>query len=134
MEQENKIQGKTGVFSFNSSQAMDWLMTNKNVFTVLCYINFRMNFKKYYPAEKLNENETYICLRDIKIKPLLTEIQLKRALENLSHWGFIEIENPKSFMRVKGLKKITLLVNIFDPFVRESVQEFQNIHGGYYFQ
>lgn len=130
---ESEVKGKTGVFSFNPDQAMDWLTTNKNVFTVLCYITLRKNFRRSYGNIPLKSNEVYVCFKDWKIQPKITISQWKRCLDNLSFWGFIEINEFKPVHRTAGVKKITILVDIFSHETSSIVHQYVNEHGGGYF-
>ncbi len=135
-EVQQARKGKTGVFSYNPDQAMDWLFTNKNVFTLLSYILFRKNKPEYlYPNANndLKINETFIILKKIKIKPIMTQCQINRALINLEYWGFIEILDFKPVFRSAGTKKINILVNIFDPTVIKHIEDFRNTHGHCFF-
>lgn len=132
--EKREIRGKTGVFSFNPHQAMNWLMTNKNVFTVMCHILLRKNFRKHYLVHiDLPDNEVLISTRDIKTKPLMTDNQINRALDNLCRWGFIELIDFKPIMRVAGMKRILILVDIFDPATKKIVDEYKKMGGWFPF-
>lgn len=127
---EQKIQGKKGVFSINPDQAMDWLTRNKNVFTVLSYIILRKNFRRNYLNDDLELDEVYVTFRDLKIQPKLTVSQWRRSLDNLCYYGFIEILEYKPVVMVAKMKKIKILVDIFDPKISRHVKDYINRHGG----
>lgn len=125
------IKEKSGVFSYNPAQAMTWLVQNPICFSLLSYIILKKDRPYYhFPNLILNEDETIICLNNIKFN--LTYAQMNRALNNLENWGFIENLKYKPVFRIKGIKKIKLLVNIFDSEVIKYAEECKKIGGMFY--
>jgi DNA-binding transcriptional regulator YhcF (GntR family) len=130
---DEKIRGKEGVFfSINPICAINWINENrnKNAFLIYSHIMFKKNYKKYRYVTSLNEGEFLISTKDISRDLKLTTNQVKRALENLFIYGFIEMIEFKPTIRISGMKKINILINLFDPKTSNFLIEYQNEHGG----
>lgn len=121
--------GETGWFSVCPNQAMEWLISHSNALLIMSHIIILKGYNGWHHGEDLEDDEIIIYLKKIKTKPQLSMAQLKRVLDNLSIWGFIEIMQCKLNFRGSGKRKLKVLHNPFDT---EVIQYCKNEYQGGY--
>ena len=121
------------VFSVNEMQAMGFLIRNKNALIMLANILICKSYQRYNSIHNviLDENECFFTVRHMYAKPVMSESQKKTALKNLVQYGFIEIVEFASTIRIAGLKRIRIIVNPFDPIVAQNIMQSQPSCSGY---
>lgn len=128
MNEESKI-----TYQNSPAWSMNWLINSKNSFNVLSEIMLRKNFKRNNHFDNIKDDEIIISFKDFISKPKKNTNQIKKAIDNLIDYGFIEIQDYKGVNFRSYLKRIKILVDIFDPSIATFVKDHHERHRGFAF-